>query len=129
MIKGKTKKQKERFLFEKKNQEVIDIILTKLKYKVEGKCQKVGYIIPNSIKIQTRSLGMINNASFDGMTTYKVIYTCDVCNVFVANSKKALSSHKRSKECKSKMHTNCISTEPINISIPPIQPKASTKHK
>ena len=59
----------------------------------------------------------------------KITYTCDVCNVFVANSKKALSSHKRSKECKSKMHTNCISTEPINISIPPIQPKASTKHK
>ena len=62
------------------NFKIDNIILTKLKNKVEGKCQKVGYIIPNSIKIQTRSLGMINNASFDGMTTYKVIYTCDVCN-------------------------------------------------
>ena len=33
----------------------------------------------------------------------KITYTCDVCNLFVANSKKSLSSHKRSKECKSKI--------------------------
>ena len=62
------------------NFKIDNIILTKLKWKVEGKCHKVGYIIPNSIVIQSRSLGMINNASFDGMTTYKVIFTCDVCN-------------------------------------------------
>jgi len=62
------------------NFRIDNIILTKLKWKVEGKCHKVGYIIPNSIVIQSRSLGMINNASFDGMTTYKVIFTCDVCN-------------------------------------------------
>ena len=36
--------------------------------------------------------------------TDKITYTCDICNVFVANSKKALSSHKRSKDCKSKIH-------------------------
>lgn len=30
----------------------------------------------------------------------KITYTCDVCNSFVATSKKALASHKRSKECK-----------------------------
>jgi len=62
------------------NFRIDNIILTKLKWKVEGKCHKVGYIIPNSIVIQSRSLGMINNASFDGMTTYKVIFTCNVCN-------------------------------------------------
>jgi hypothetical protein len=30
----------------------------------------------------------------------KITYTCDVCTSFVASSKKALASHKRSKECK-----------------------------
>jgi len=62
------------------NSKIDDIILAKLKKKVEGKCLKVGYIMPNSVTIQTRSLGMINNASFDGMTTYKIKYTCEVCN-------------------------------------------------
>ena len=56
------------------------IILSKLKTKVEGKCVKGGYIMPNSVNIKTRSLGMINNASFDGMTTYKVTFTCEICN-------------------------------------------------
>ena len=62
------------------NSKIDDIILRKLKLKVEGKCLKIGYIMPKTIQIHTRSLGMINNASFDGMTTYKIKFTCDVCN-------------------------------------------------
>ena len=62
------------------NNKIDNIILSKLKRKVEGRCIKYGYIIPNSIEIKTRSLGMINNASFDGKTTYKINYTADVCN-------------------------------------------------
>ena len=62
------------------NFKIDDIILSKLKQKVEGKCIKVGYILPDTIKIQSRSLGKINNASFDGMTTFNVIFTCDICN-------------------------------------------------
>jgi len=62
------------------NNKIDDIILSKLKKKVEGKCIKYGYIMPNSIEIKTRSLGMINNASFDGKTTYKINYTAEVCN-------------------------------------------------
>ena len=62
------------------NNKIDDIILDKLKRKVEGRCLKVGYVIPNSVNIKTRSLGMINNASFDGMTTYKITFTADVCN-------------------------------------------------
>jgi hypothetical protein len=62
------------------NKKIDDIILFKLKRKVEGRCLKYGYIIPNSIEIKTRSLGMINNASFDGTTTYKIKYTANVCN-------------------------------------------------
>ena len=62
------------------NKKIDDIILYKLKRKVEGRCLKYGYIIPNTVEIKTRSLGMINNASFDGSTTYKIKYTANVCN-------------------------------------------------
>jgi hypothetical protein len=36
--------------------------------------------MPNSVKIVMRSLGIINNANFDGITTYKIKYTANVCN-------------------------------------------------
>ena len=62
------------------NNKIDDIILLKLKKKVEGKCIKIGYVMPNSIKIVTRSLGLINNANFDGITTYKIQFTADICN-------------------------------------------------
>jgi DNA-directed RNA polymerase subunit E'/Rpb7 len=62
------------------NFKIDDIILSKLKMKVEGKCIKAGYIMKDTINIKSRSLGKINNASFDGMTTFNVIFTCDICN-------------------------------------------------
>jgi DNA-directed RNA polymerase subunit E'/Rpb7 len=62
------------------NHKIDDIILLKLERKVQGICIKYGYIMPNTIEIKTRSLGMINNASFDGKTTYKIKYTANVCN-------------------------------------------------
>jgi hypothetical protein len=62
------------------NNKIDDIILKKLKKKVEGKCIKIGYVIPNTINIIMRSMGIINNANFDGITTYKVKYTTDICN-------------------------------------------------
>lgn len=39
----------------------------------------------------------------------KITFTCDVCNSFVATSKKGLASHKRSKECKNASSQICIS--------------------
>ena len=33
--------------------------------------------MPNSIEIKKRSSGIINNASFDGNTTYKINYTAN----------------------------------------------------
>ena len=62
------------------NNKIDDIILLKLQKKIEGKCIKIGYVMPNSVKIVMRSLGIINNANFDGVTTYKVKYTADICN-------------------------------------------------
>lgn len=62
------------------NSNIDNIILHKLKRKVEGKCIKVGYVVPNSIKILTRSLGIVNNTNFEGITMYKVKYNVDICN-------------------------------------------------
>ena len=62
------------------NKKIDDIILLKLQKKIEGKCIKIGYVMPNSVKIVMRSLGIINNANFDGITTYKIKYTADICN-------------------------------------------------
>lgn len=62
------------------NKKIDDIILSKLKQNVEGKCLKYGYVMPNSIEIKKRSSGIINNASFDGNTTYKINYTAELCN-------------------------------------------------
>jgi len=62
------------------NNKIDDIIMQKLRRKVEGKCIKVGYVVPNSIKILTRSLGIINNTNFDGITMYKIKYSVDICN-------------------------------------------------
>jgi hypothetical protein len=39
----------------------------------------------------------------------KITFTCDVCNSFVATSKKGLASHKRSRECKNASAQICIS--------------------
>lgn len=62
------------------NNKIDDVIMARLKKKVEGKCIKVGYVIPNSLKILTRSLGIINNTNFDGITMYKIKYSADLCN-------------------------------------------------
>jgi len=62
------------------NNKIDDIILLKLRKKIEGKCIKIGYVMPGSVKIIVRSLGIINNANFDGITTYKIQYTADICN-------------------------------------------------
>jgi DNA-directed RNA polymerase subunit E'/Rpb7 len=62
------------------NNKIDDVIMHKLCKKVEGKCIRVGYVVPNSVKILTRSLGIINNSNFDGITMYKVGFSVDVCN-------------------------------------------------
>lgn len=62
------------------NNKIDDIIERKLKEKVEGYCIKPGFVMQGSIKILSRSLGLMNNANFNGITTYKVRYSAEVCN-------------------------------------------------
>lgn len=62
------------------NNKIDDIIAKKLRDKIEGRCIKMGYVLPSSTKILSRSLGVMNNANFNGITTYKVNYSAEVCN-------------------------------------------------
>ena len=56
------------------------MLLEQLKHMVEGKCIKFGYVMPNSVKILSRTLGRLNNANFCGDTTFEIVYSADICN-------------------------------------------------
>ena len=60
--------------------DVNEIILRKLKNKVEGKCISDGYIKEESVKIISRSLGMLLNHDFNSNINYELIYSAEVCN-------------------------------------------------
>lgn len=62
------------------NGKIDDTLLAKIKKDVEGKCIKAGYVMPDSVKIVSRSLGAINNANFTSVITYNVIYHAMICN-------------------------------------------------
>lgn len=60
--------------------DVNNIILEKLKKKVEGKCISDGFIKEESVEIISRSLGSLLNHDFDSNITYEIMYSADVCN-------------------------------------------------
>lgn len=67
---------------------------------------------------QKKIIDEIKNISFPSLERYlsssdQITYTCDVCNRFTTQSKKALASHKRTKECKAHGSTD----DKIHISI------------
>jgi DNA-directed RNA polymerase subunit E'/Rpb7 len=62
------------------NQSIDDIILEKIKSRVEGKCDKNGYIKENSVSIIKRSIGSILQAQFNGNCTFKIWYKVLCCN-------------------------------------------------
>ena len=62
------------------NTNIDEILLKKLKKENEGKCVKAGYIMHDSIKILSRSLGQINNANFNSVITFNVCYKATLCN-------------------------------------------------
>lgn len=82
-------------------------------------------IVINLVKdCQKKIIDEIKNISIPSLDRYlackfgssdKITFTCDVCNAFVASSKKALSSHKRTKECKNK--SACGGGGPIHITL------------
>ena len=61
------------------NDSIDDTILEKLKTKVEGKCDRNGYIKPGSIEVIKRSLGKILQGNFNGSCNFKISYKVDIC--------------------------------------------------
>ena len=64
------------------NKNINEIVLNKLKNKIEGKCIKDGFIRKNSITILSRSLGNMNNSNFESGVHYAVVYSAEVCNLY-----------------------------------------------
>lgn len=60
--------------------DVNQIILEKLKKQVECKCIGDGFIKDESVKIISRSPGMLLNHDFSGSVAYEIIYSAEVCN-------------------------------------------------
>ena len=50
----------------KKIESINSILLEKLKSKLEKKCSKHGYVIPNTLKILSRSMGKASNGRYIG---------------------------------------------------------------
>ena len=70
---------------------------------------------------QKKIIDEIKNISFPSLERYlsssdQITYTCDVCNRFTTQSKKALASHKRTKECKAH-GVSTVGDDKIHISI------------
>ena len=62
------------------NESIDETILEKLKDKVEGKCDSIGYIKPDSIKVVNRGMGEILQGQFNGSCVFYVKYSVDVCS-------------------------------------------------
>ena len=62
------------------NDSIDQTILEKLKNKVEGKCDRNGYIKPGSTQVIKRSLGQVLQGNFNGACNFRVSYKVEVCN-------------------------------------------------
>jgi hypothetical protein len=56
------------------------ILLEKLVQKLEGKCSEHGFVVPNSVKILSRSMGYYDQSNFTGDTNYFVKAEAAVIN-------------------------------------------------
>ena len=48
------------------------ILLEKLRARIENKCSRHGYVIPNTLKILSRSMGMVERGRFTGNIIFRV---------------------------------------------------------
>ena len=62
------------------NNAINETLLRKLKYTVEGKCIKEGYVMPGSVEITSRSAGKSLLSQFNGNFIYYIKYTANLCN-------------------------------------------------
>ena len=52
----------------------------KLKTTIEGRCNRHGLVLPGSLAIVSRSIGVSPNEQFNGMFVFRVKYQIRVCN-------------------------------------------------
>jgi DNA-directed RNA polymerase subunit E'/Rpb7 len=64
----------------KKIDSIDSILLEKLKTKLENKCSKHGFVVPNSLKILSRSMGKASNGRFIGDFMFYVQLQGNVLN-------------------------------------------------
>lgn len=62
------------------NDSIDQTILDKLRNKVEGKCDRNGYIKPGSTEIIKRSLGQVLQGNFNGSCNYRISFKVDICS-------------------------------------------------
>lgn len=62
------------------NSGINETLLRKLKFTVEGKCIKQGYVMPGSVEITSRSSGKSMLSQFNGNFIYYIKYTANICN-------------------------------------------------
>ena len=62
------------------NSSIDETILSKLKEKVEGKCDSCGYINHGSCEIIKRSIGELQQGQFNGSCVFRILYSVDICN-------------------------------------------------
>jgi ribA/ribD-fused uncharacterized protein len=55
-----------------------DVIEKKIKETYEGKCSRSGYVLPNSVKLLSRSVGMVEKGRFTGDILFYAEATCKV---------------------------------------------------
>ena len=62
------------------NKNIEKYILNNLKFNLEGKCIKEGFVLPDSIKIVRRSVGKTYGCDFSGNIVYDIVYSAKICN-------------------------------------------------
>lgn len=67
----------------KKNIDLDQLILEKLRNEVEGKCICHGFIKKGSISIVKRTIGTLNSVRLDGSIAFDISYSAQVCNPIV----------------------------------------------
>lgn len=62
------------------NKNLNDILYDALNSSIGGKCLTTGYVKPNSLKIISKSFGLVATEKFDGSIIYVINFEADICN-------------------------------------------------
>jgi DNA-directed RNA polymerase subunit E'/Rpb7 len=95
------------------NDSIDQTILDKLRNKVEGKCDRNGYIKPGSTEIIKRSLGQVLQGNFNGSCNYRISFKVDICSPVEGMIIKAVVKNKNKMGLFCELHN--IEPSPLSI--------------